>query len=91
MDCRTFVDHLLDYCEGDLDSPDLRVAGPNESAPSSSAMRAHADGCGDCAAFLSTYEATIDLGRATFEAPLPADFEDEMARRLRDATRPEPA
>lgn len=51
MTCKEFIDRLLDFTEGDLDTEARRLC------------REHAGLCRDCADYLSGYEATAELCR----------------------------
>ncbi len=72
MTCHDFVDAAIELFEGD--DAELR-----------SELEAHRDGCGDCAAFVKTYEATVRASQAAFEVAFPADLQEQIEARIRAA------
>ena len=57
MNCREFVDFLMDYLEDNL--PDAQHA----------TFRAHMEACPGCELYLDTYRETVRLGKACCEDP----------------------
>ena len=56
MTCKEFIDHLLDYTEGELDVEARRLC------------ERHADLCRDCADYLKGYESTRELSTSCFDS-----------------------
>jgi anti-sigma factor RsiW len=76
MNCREFVDFLVDYYENEL--PEAQHAKFQE----------HMQLCPPCVAYLESYEQTIRLGRAAFEClddKLPADVPDGIVKAILEA------
>ncbi|MFQ5416333.1 MAG: anti-sigma factor family protein [Myxococcota bacterium] len=57
MNCREFVDFLMDYLEGELPK------GQRETFDS------HMEACPSCVLYLDTYQKTIRLGRSLCDDP----------------------
>lgn len=72
MTCREVADFLLDYVSDTLPA-DVRAA-----------FERHLGVCPNCRAYLATYRATIELGRAAF-AVVDADARDEVPEDLVNA------
>ena len=71
--CASGVDLLMDYLEGELPA-DVRAA-----------IEAHVSGCGRCAAFVESYQATPRILREATAATLPADLQASLLAAVRAA------
>ncbi len=56
MTCEQFIDHLLDFDEGDLPSETDRLC------------REHSALCKQCADYLDSYQKTVAVGKAAFKS-----------------------
>ena len=56
MTCEQFIDHLLDFEEGDLPSETDRLC------------REHSALCQECADYLDSYRKTVVVGKAAFKS-----------------------
>jgi anti-sigma factor RsiW len=78
MTCRELVGFLGAYLEGEL-APDTRAR-----------FAAHLAACGECAAYLETYRATVGLAKNAFQdpdAPIPEDVPDDLVKAILAARR----
>ena len=77
MNCREFVDFLMDYLDGEL--PDETRTG----------FQAHIDACPPCLNYLETYRETVRLGRlcADPEGPVPEEAPAELVEAVLEARR----
>ncbi len=77
MNCREFIDFLIDYTTGEL--ADTQRA----------EFDAHMRVCPDCVAYLENYRATVRLSRDAVrgDEPLPADVPEELVRAILAARR----
>ncbi|HKC26168.1 MAG TPA: zf-HC2 domain-containing protein [Thermoanaerobaculia bacterium] len=73
MTCREFLDFLWAYLSSEV----------------TDAQRAefeyHLSGCPSCVAYMKSYQKTVELGKAAFEAtdePLPDDVPDELVEAI---------
>ena len=73
MNCREFVDFLMEYMEGDL--------GDEEQV----AFLTHMDLCPPCVTYLETYRQTVGLEKDLCrdpDGPLPEDVPEELVRAI---------
>ena len=71
--CRTFVEFLMDYLEGDL---------PADQADT---FEMHLSQCSACVNFMKTYQETIRMGKMAFkdpEAPVPDEVPEELVKAI---------
>lgn len=69
MNCREFVEFLMDYMEGEL-SPEQRVT-----------FLTHMDQCPPCITYLETYRETVRLEKCICddpEGPVPDDVPEDL-------------
>lgn len=81
MNCREFVDFLVDYYENEL---------PEEQHAK---FQEHMQLCPPCVAYLKSYEQTIRLGRAAFECldnELPANVPEGIVDAILEARKAAP-
>ena len=73
MTCRELSEFLMAYLSGDLANGKRR------------AFEEHLGECEDCVAYLESYKATVELGKAAFEredAGVPAEVPDELVEAI---------
>jgi anti-sigma factor RsiW len=73
VNCREFVEFLIDYLEGELPAAQARL------------FDAHLAACPRCVDYLATYRETVRLGRLLAgdpEGPVPADVPEELVRAI---------
>ncbi len=73
MNCREFVDFLMSYIEGDLESEPTRV------------FEEHMRLCPPCETYLDTYRDTIRLGRFACQdenGPPPAEVPEQLIQAI---------
>jgi anti-sigma factor RsiW len=73
MTCRTFIEFLTEYLEGELS--------PAEKAE----FEAHLAECPWCVAYLRTYQETVRLGKAALaepETPVPPEVPEELIQAI---------
>ena len=74
MNCREFVDFLMEYLEGGLDA-DVRAT-----------FEQHMDACPGCIAYLDTYRETLRLGKEVLCDPpgaaVPEGVPDELVEAI---------
>jgi anti-sigma factor RsiW len=73
MTCRTFIEFLTEYLEGELS--------PAEKAE----FEAHLAECPWCVAYLQTYQETVRLGKAALaesETPVPPEVPEELIQAI---------
>ncbi len=78
MNCREFVDFLMDYVDGALPDSQRGV------------FESHMDECPSCVTYLDTYRETVRLGRDLCgdpEGPVPSDVPDRLVRAILAARR----
>ena len=78
MNCREFVDFLMEYLDGNL--PDAQAATFCE----------HMGECPGCERYLETYRETVRLGKACCEdpeGPVPADVPEALVEAILAARR----
>ena len=78
MNCREFVEFLMDYLDGGL---------PAEQAAT---FNAHMDGCPSCVTYLETYRETIRLGKCVCECSddvIPDDVPEKLVAAILAARR----
>ena len=76
--CRTFVEFLMDYLSGDL--PDTQR----------DQFDHHLAACVACVAYMKTYSATVELGKAAFDdldANVPDDVPADLLKAVLAARR----
>ena len=70
MNCREFVDFLMEYLEGGLD-PAVRAT-----------FEGHMGECPSCVTYLDTYRETVQLGKRVLcddpDGPVPEDVPDDL-------------
>lgn len=79
MKCREFVEFIADYLAGEM------PAGTRDQ------FEAHLRRCVNCRAYLSSYQATIELGRRAFadeDADVPLEVPAELVRAILDSRKP---
>jgi anti-sigma factor RsiW len=80
LNCRDFVEFLMDYLDGTLDASQRRT------------FDAHMNACPTCVTYLDTYRETIRLGRSLCDdpdAPVPEEVPEELVQAIlaaRDAS-----
>jgi len=80
VNCREFVDFLMDYLDGTL--PDQQLT----------TFRQHMDDCPSCVTYLDTYRETVRLGRelcADPEGPVPPEVPRGLVEAVLAARRSE--
>jgi anti-sigma factor RsiW len=77
MNCREFIEFLIDYTTGEL------------ADPQKAEFDAHMRECPDCVAYLENYRTTIRLSRDALrgDEPLPADVPDKLIKAILAARR----
>ncbi len=73
LTCREFVDFLDDYLSGAL-SDEQRAA-----------FNAHLAICPSCVAYMKTYQASVQMGKAVLkrsEDPVPGDVPEDLVRAI---------
>jgi anti-sigma factor RsiW len=73
VNCRDFVDFLMDYIEGTLDSSQRRT------------FDAHMDACPSCISYLDTYRETVRLGGALcddLDGPVPEEAPEALVQAI---------
>jgi anti-sigma factor RsiW len=73
VNCREFVDFLMDYVEQDLAAGQRRI------------FEGHIEDCPSCGTYLETYRETVRLGRELCrhpEGPVPEDVPEELVRAI---------
>ena len=72
MNCREFVDFLMEYLDGDLDADAREI------------FEAHMVECPPCEVYLDTYRETIRLGKCICEpdGSLPEDVPEELVQAI---------
>ena len=78
MNCREFVDFLMDYLDDNL------------PAAQHATFRGHMEECPGCGRYLETYRETVRLGKACCEdpdGPVPADVPDALVAAILAARR----
>jgi anti-sigma factor RsiW len=78
MNCREFVEFLMDHLDGTL---------PEEQAAT---FDAHMDDCPSCVTYLETYRETIRLGKCVCGCPddaIPADVPEKLVAAILAARR----
>jgi predicted anti-sigma-YlaC factor YlaD len=73
MNCREFVDFLMSYLDGELESDPSRI------------FEEHMELCPPCLAYLDTYRDTIRLGKFACqdaEGPPPEDAPEQLIRAI---------
>ena len=81
MNCREFVDFLIDYYDGNL---------PTEQYAK---FQEHMVLCPPCVAYLKSYEQTMKLGKAAFEClddQLPLDVPEGIVKAIVEARKATP-
>jgi len=76
MNCREFVDFLMSYLDGELESEPRRV------------FESHLNGCPACVSYMKAYEKTVELGRCACKdeaGPVPADVPDDLVAAILEA------
>lgn len=76
--CRTFVEFLSDYLSGDLPEPQRDE------------FDGHLAACVACVAYMKTFDATIELGKAAFRNPdaaVPDDVPEDLVKAILDSRR----
>ena len=71
--CRTFVEFLMDYMSGELPEPQRDQ------------FDEHLAACVACVAYMKTYMATVELGKASFadlEARIPDDVPEDLVKAI---------
>jgi anti-sigma factor RsiW len=71
--CREFVDFLDDYLSGSL------------SEEERAALNGHLAVCPSCVAYMKTYQASVQLGKAVLtrsEEPVPEEVPEELVRAI---------
>ena len=69
MNCREFVDFLMDYLDGQLPPEQLAV------------FQRHMDHCPPCVAYLNTYQQSVQMGKVVCSC-LEDDRPDEVPEQL---------
>ena len=77
MNCREFVDFLMEYLDGELDPARARV------------FEGHMRDCPPCEVYLDTYRETIRLGKCICEpdGSMPEDVPEELVQAILAARR----
>ena len=78
MNCREFVDFLMDYLDGNL------------IAAQETTFRMHMEQCPGCERYLDTYRETVRLGKVCCEdpeGPIPADVPEALVNAILAARR----
>jgi anti-sigma factor RsiW len=73
VNCRDFVDFLMDYIEGTLAAPERQT------------FDAHMDECPSCIRYLDTYRETVRLGQALcddLDGPVPAEAPEALVQAI---------
>ena len=72
MNCREFVEFLMEYLDGGLNESERSV------------FEGHIDACPQCVHYLDTYRETVRLGQTVCEAEdqLPESVPDELVRAI---------
>ncbi len=78
MNCREFVEFLMEYLDGELPQAQVTI------------FRAHMDDCPGCETYLDTYRETVRLGREVCgdpEGPVPEDVPEALVSAILAARR----
>lgn len=74
--CKTFVEFLMDYLDGDL------------PASQADEFEVHLSQCSACVNYMNTYQETVRLGKAAFadpEADVPEAVPEELVKAILEA------
>jgi len=77
MNCREFVEFVMEYLEGDLGDRERAV------------FEGHIEDCPPCLTYLDTYRETVRLGRSVCgpDDDVPADVPEELVQAILAARR----
>jgi len=70
LSCREFIDFIMAWLDCELD-PETRRC-----------FAAHLEMCPDCVDYLESYQHTVELGKAAWDAPGDAPVPDEVPEEL---------
>jgi len=70
LTCREFIDFIMSWLDGELE-PAVRRS-----------FAEHLEMCPDCVDYLDSYERTVALGKAAWDAPSDAEVPDEVPEEL---------
>jgi len=70
LTCREFIDFIMGWLDGELE-PAVRRS-----------FAEHLDMCPDCVDYLDSYQRTVALGKAAWDAPGDAPVPDEVPEQL---------
>ncbi|HET9481595.1 MAG TPA: zf-HC2 domain-containing protein [Candidatus Polarisedimenticolia bacterium] len=73
IQCRTFVEFLMDYLEGELPPGQQDL------------FDQHLSVCTACVAYMKTYQEAVRMGKAVFrdlDAPVPKDVPEELVQAI---------